>query len=398
MNTTSLDTRSKWTLAAAAAVVVVGGALWAVGRDAHAADPADAGKKAGDAPVGVKTAPVKVQDMPNFRAGIGSVTPTFTVTVKTRVDGQLDSVGFAEGQDVKKGQVIARLDPRTLQAQLLQAQATRAKDQATLANARVDLQRYTTLLAQDAATQQQFDTQKALVAQLDATVRTDDAAVNYAQVQLDFTTIRAPIGGRVGARLVDPGNIVHTTDTTGLVVINQIDPISVLFTLPDEAVQEINHAQAASRKPLVVQAFPRNGTALLGTGTLTLVNNTIDTTSGTVQLKASFPNAQHALWPGQFVNVRLVLGTYQNALTIPEAAVQRSQTGVYAYVLGADGQTVQNRAITLVQIQDGAAIVGSGVKAGERVVVDGQYKLKPGSHVVEVGQGASAPAAAGARK
>jgi len=181
-------------------------------------------------------------------------------------------------------------------------------------------------------------------------------------------------------------------------VINQIDPISVLFTLPDEAVQEINHAQAASRKPLVVQAFPRTGTELLGTGTLTLVNNTIDTTSGTVQLKASFPNAQHNLWPGQFVNVRLILGTYEKALTIPEAAVQRSQTGVYAYVLGADGQTVQNRAITLVQIQDGAAIVGSGVKAGERVVVDGQYKLKPGSHVVEVGQGASAPAAAGARK
>ena len=386
--------RTTWALAAIA-VAVLGVGLWSVERPAQAADDKDK-KKAVEPPVVIKTAPVKAQDMPIFRVGIGTVTPTFSVTVKARVDGELDSVGFTEGQDVKKGQVLARLDPRTLQAQLLQAQATRAKDQATLVNARVDLQRYTTLIAQDAATQQQLDTQKALVAQLDATVKNDDAQINYAQVQLSFTTIAAPISGRVGARLVDPGNIVHAADTTGLVVINQIDPISVLFTLPEDAVQDTNRALSTTKKPLIVRAFPRTGTELLGTGTLTLVNNQIDTSTGTVQMKASFPNPLHNLWPGQFVNMRLILGTYPKALTIPEAAVQRSQTGVYTYVVSADGQTVQSQPISLVQIEDGVAIVSSGLSAGQKVVTDGQYKLKPGSHVVEAGHGASAPAAGGA--
>jgi multidrug efflux system membrane fusion protein len=386
--------RTTWALAAIA-VAVLGVGLWSVERPAQAADDKDK-KKAVEPPVVIKTAPVKAQDMPIFRVGIGTVTPTFSVTVKARVDGELDSVGFTEGQDVKKGQVLARLDPRTLQAQLLQAQATRAKDQATLVNARVDLQRYTTLIAQDAATQQQLDTQKALVAQLDATVKNDDAQINYAQVQLSFTTIAAPISGRVGARLVDPGNIVHAADTTGLVVINQIDPISVLFTLPEDAVQDTNRALSTTKKPLIVRAFPRTGTELLGTGTLTLVNNQIDTSTGTVQMKASFPNPLHNLWPGQFVNMRLILGTYPKALTIPEAAVQRSQTGVYTYVVSADGQTVQSQPISLVQIEDGVAIVSSGLSAGQKVVTDGQYKLKPGSHVVEAGRGASAPVAGGA--
>jgi len=386
--------RTTWALAAIA-VAVLGVGLWSVERPAQAADDKDK-KKAVEPPVVIKTAPVKAQDMPIFRVGIGTVTPTFSVTVKARVDGELDSVGFTEGQDVKKGQVLARLDPRTLQAQLLQAQATRAKDQATLVNARVDLQRYTTLIAQDAATQQQLDTQKALVAQLDATVKNDDAQINYAQVQLSFTTIAAPISGRVGARLVDPGNIVHAADTTGLVVINQIDPISVLFTLPEDAVQDTNRALSTTKKPLIVRAFPRTGTELLGTGTLTLVNNQIDTPTGTVQMKASFPNPLHNLWPGQFVNMRLILGTYPKALTIPEAAVQRSQTGVYTYVVSADGQTVQSQPISLVQIEDGVAIVSSGLSAGQKVVTDGQYKLKPGSHVVEAGRGASAPVAGGA--
>jgi membrane fusion protein, multidrug efflux system len=393
MTTTFSRHSTTWALATIA-IAVLGFGLWSVERPAQAADDKD--KKAAEPPVMIKSVPVKAQDMPIFRTGIGTVSPTFSVTVKARVDGELDSVGFTEGQDVKKGQVIARLDPRTLQAQLLQAQATRAKDQATLANARVDLQRYTTLIAQDAATQQQLDTQKALVAQLDATVKNDDAQINFAQVQLGFTTIAAPISGRVGARLVDPGNIVHAADTTGLVVINQIDPISVLFTLPEDAVQDTNRALSTTKKPLVVKAFPRAGTELLGEGTLTLVNNQIDTVTGTVQMKASFPNPQHNLWPGQFVNMRLILGTYPKALTIPEAAVQRSQTEVYTYVVSADGQTVRSQPITLVQIEDGVAIVSKGLTAGERVVVDGQYKLKPGSHVVELGHAASAPAAGGA--
>jgi membrane fusion protein, multidrug efflux system len=390
MTTTFSRHRTTWALAAIG-VAVLGAGLWTVVRPAQAADDKDK-KKPADPPVVIKTAAVKVQDMPIFRTGIGTVLPMFSVTVKARVDGELDAVGFTEGQDVKKGQVVAKLDPRTLQAQLLQAQATRAKDAATLANARVDLQRYTTLLGQDAATQQQLDTQKALVAQLDATVKSDDAQINYAQVQLGFTTIVAPISGRVGARLVDPGNIVHAADTNGLVVINQIDPISVTFTLPDDAVQDTNRALANSKKPLLVYAFPRTGSELLGVGTLSLVNNQIDTTSGTVQMKASFPNPQHNLWPGQFVNMRLILGTYPKALTIPEAAVQRSQSGVYTYVVSADGQSVSSQQISLVQIEDGVAIVNSGLSAGQRVVVDGQYKLKPGSRVVDAAKAASAPA------
>ncbi len=390
--------RTTWALAGIAVAVLAFG-LWSVVHPAQAADDSK-GKRAPDAPVGVVTTLVKSQDVPIFRAGIGSVTPTFSVTVKARVDGQLDKVGFSEGQDVRKGQVLAQLDPRTLQAQLLQAQAARAKDQATLANARVDLQRYTTLIAQDAATQQQLDTQKALVNQLEAAVKADEAAVNYAQVQLGFTTIVAPISGRVGARLVDPGNIVHAADATGIVVINQIDPISVVFSLPEDAVQDTIHA-IDGRKPLQVQAFPRDGSALLGTGTLTLLNNQIDTATGTVQLKASFPNAQHNLWPGQFVNVRLLLGTRAQALTVPEAAVQRSQAGVYVYVVDEAGKTVRNQPVTVLQMQDGTAVIGSGLAANERVVVDGQYKLKPGSQVTEVARGAAASggrAASGAGK
>ena len=392
MNTTFSKNRTTWALVAVAAAVL-GFGLWSVERPANAAD--DKNKRAADAPVGVVTVLAKAQDMPIYRAGIGTVTPNFSVTVKARVDGQLDKVGFTEGQDVKKGQLLAQLDPRTLQAQLLQAQAARAKDDATLANARIDLKRYETLITQDAATQQQVDTQKALVNQLAASVKADDAAIKFAQVQLDFTTITAPISGRVGARLVDAGNIVHAADATGIVVINQIDPISVLFTLPDDAVQETIHA-LDGKKPLLIQAFARDGSSLLGAGYLTLLNNQIDTTTGSVQLKGTFPNPQHNLWPGQFVNVRLVLGTRAKALTIPEAAVQRSQSGVYIYVEDDATKTVRNQLISLVQIQDGTAVVGNGLAAGERVVVDGQYKLKPGSRVVEVARAASGAASGGA--
>jgi len=396
MTTTFSRHRTSWALAAIA-LAVLGLGLWSVVRSASAADAKN--RRPADGPVGVVTVLAKAQDVPIFRAGIGTVTPNASVTVKARVDGQLDKVGFTEGQDVRKGQLLAQLDPRTLQAQLLQAQAARAKDQATLANARIDLQRYATLIAQDAATQQQLDTQKALVGQLEAAAKADDAAVNAAQVQLGFTTITAPISGRVGARLVDPGNIVHAADTTGLVVINQIDPISVLFTLPDDAVQDTIHALDGN-KTLQVQAFARDGSKLLATGALTLLNNQIDTGTGTVQLKATFANPRHDLWPGQFVNVRLILGSRAKAVTVPEAAIQRSQTEVYVYVEDDANHTVRNRSVSLIQVQDGLAVIGAGLNAGERVVVDGQYKLKPGAQVTEVarpGAGkAASRAAAGA--
>jgi multidrug efflux system membrane fusion protein len=372
-------------------------ALAIFSRSAQADKPASPAAPA----VLVSTARVQSQTVPNYLSGVGSVTAAQTVTVKARIDGQLDKIGFTEGQDVKVGQLLAQLDARALQAQLAQAQAQKARDAALLGNARTDLQRYTTLVAQDAATTQQLETQRALVAQLEAAQLTDDAQINYAQVQLSFTKITAPISGRVGARLIDVGNIVHAADALGLVVINQIDPITVVFTLPEESVPAINQAVRSTPMPLVVQAFARDGKQPLATGQLVLLNNQIDPATGMVQLKAKFANATHALWPGQFVNVRLVLGQRSQALTVPSAAVQRSQDGTYVYVVK-DDNTVHSQPIKLVRQQDGIAIVDSGLKAADRVVVDGQYKLKQGSSITESQAGkpvvaASAPAAGAAK-
>lgn len=369
-------------------LAVVGAGFWYFMR------PAPAIRTAAPA-VRVTLATVLSQTVPIYQTGVGTVAAAQSVTVKARIDGQLDQVGFTEGQDVKAGQMLARIDPRSLQAQLAQAQALRAKDQAQLMNARTDLQRYTHLIGEDAATQQQVDTQTALVAQLAASVQTDEAQIKYAQVQLSFTTILAPISGRTGARLVDPGNIVHAADTNGLVVINQIDPIAVVFTLPGDAVQDINRVQQASRQPLVVQAYAREGQELLGTGQLVLVNNQIDTSSGTVQLKARFANPAHRLWPGQYLNMRLMLGSRAQALTVPAAVVQRSQSGTYAYVVQDDG-TARLQPIKVGMIQDGTAIINTGLTAGQQVVLDGQYKIKAGTKVTSTAPTAAPPASAAA--
>ncbi|GAB7549986.1 efflux RND transporter periplasmic adaptor subunit [Cupriavidus sp. 8B] len=385
------------------AVLVLAAVVWfAVGplkrmvAPRRAAPPAPA--------VSVTSAQVKREDVPIGLAGVGTVQAMATVTVKPRVDGQLDRVGFVEGQDVKAGQLLAQIDPRTFQAQLQQAMAQKSRDEAQLANARLDLQRYEGLIKENATTQQTLDTQRAQVAQLAAAVKTDEALVNVARVQLDYTTITAPLSGRVGARLVDPGNIVHAADANGLVVIRQIDPIDVVFTLPDGEFQRINRAMQASGTPLAVQASERATGQLLGQGKLVLLNNTIDTTSGTIQLKGRFPNPSHTLWPGQYVNARLVLGERDQALTIPAAAVQRGQTGTYVYVVQAD-HTVASRPIEVAETQDAKAIVTKGLAPDERVVVDGQYKLKPGTRVNETTAAttvavagaapASAPAAGG---
>ncbi|MFA7270326.1 MAG: efflux RND transporter periplasmic adaptor subunit [Sterolibacterium sp.] len=331
------------------------------------------------------------EDVPNFLIGVGTVQALATVTVRTRLDGQLERVDYVEGEDVKAGQVLARIDARPLRAQLEQVQAQRAKDQAQLANARLDLARYTQLTEEDATSQQTLDTQRALVAQLQAAVQADEAQIHYAQVQLGYATIAAPLAGRVGARLVDPGNIVRASDTNGLVVINQIDPIGVVFTLPGDAVQAINHARRSGRR-LAVLAYSRNGdgNAALARGELVLVNNQIDVASGTVQLKARFANPQHALWPGQYVNVRLKLGEHAQALTVPAPAVQRGQAGTYAYVVGPDGKA-QMRPIEVLQIQDDKAVVAQGLQAGETVVLDGHYKIKPGIAVVTKPGAAATP-------
>ena len=333
---------------------------------------------------------VKREDVPNFLTGVGTVQALASVTVKARIDGQLERVDYVEGQDVKAGQVLAQLDARPVRAQLEQVQAQKARDEAQLANARLDLDRYIQLMKEDATSRQTLDTQRALVAQLKAAVQTDEAQIHYAQVQLGYATIMSPLSGRTGARLVDPGNIVHAGDTNGLVVINQIDPISVVFTLPGDAVQAINRARQDGRQ-LPVLAYTGGGDEVLARGSLVLVNNQIDVASGTIQLKGRFANPQHVLWPGQYVNVRLQLGDHGQALTVPAPVVQRGQTGTYAYVIGADGKA-ELRPIEVLQIQDGKAVVARGLKAGETVVLDGQYKLKPGVPVT------AAPAAPGAAR
>lgn len=378
MTTSFVQKRSA--LMIAAAIAVLAGAGWTMSR--HAAIAAPSPQAVQGAPIAVTTTTVQQRDVPLYLTGVGTVTANATVTVKVRVDGQLDKIAFTEGQEVKKGQLLAQIDPRALQAQLEQVQAQKAKDQAQLLNAKLDLQRYTTLRTQDAATQQQLDTQKALVAQLEATVKTDQAQVDYATVQLSYTTIKAPISGRTGARLVDAGNIVHAADATGLVVINQIDPITVLFTLPEDAVPAINKVLLDRHKPLKVIAYKRDTNEALATGELILVNNQIDTTSGSVQLKGRFTNEKHKLWPGQYVNVNLQMDEHALALTVPAAAIQRGPDGTYVYVVNAD-TSVAITPVKLTRIQDGIAIIGDGVQDGQRVVIDGQYKLKPGSHVVE---------------
>jgi len=342
--------------------------------------PAKAGPGSGQAP-GSQAIPVtagvaKTDDVPLYRTGLGTVQAFNTVTVKVRVDGQLNTVAFTEGQDVKTDDVLAQIDPRPFQAALDQAKATQVKDEAQLGNARLDLTRFVDL--GEFATKQSVDTQRALVRQLEATVQADSAAVENAQVQLDYTTIKAPLSGRTGLRLVDPGNIVHATDPNGLVVITQLQPISVIFTLPQDELQEVIKQTAAGG--LKAFATARTNGQVLGEGVLALVDNQIDPNTGTVRLKATFPNDDYALWPGQFVNVRLQVRTLQQVVTVPSPAVQRGPDGMYVYVIKPDS-TVAMQAVTVADMMDGNAVVQDGLAAGTAIVVSGQYRLQQGSRV-----------------
>ena len=360
--------------------------------------PHKAPVKSAAPPVPVRTALVEPRTMPITRTGVGNVTPVMSVTVHTRVDGQLDSVAFKEGQDVKAGQVLARIDPRAYEAQLDQSLAQKAKDTSALANARADLARYEELIKEDATTRQTLDTQRTLVAQLQAAVQNDEAQIQLARVNLGYTTITAPIAGRAGARLVDPGNIVRAADPGGLLVINQIDPIAVQFTLPENAFQAVNAALGArggnAQAALKVQALERGTGAVLAEGKLALLNNQIDAATGTIALKAHFPNPQHKLWPGQSVDARVVLGQREQALTAPAAAVQRGQSGLYAYVIDENGKArIQPIQIDPGDTQGGLAVITQGLAAGERVVVDGHYKLTQGARIVEMPAAGGQPAA-----
>lgn len=344
----------------------------------------------------VTTAIAKSESVQQTVSGIGNALALATVTVRARVDGQLESINFEEGQDVKAGQILAHLDPRTYKAQLDQATAQKAKDAAQLANAQNDLKRYESLIKEDATTQQVLDTQTALVNQLRAAVQADDAQIGLATVQLGYTTIAAPISGRIGARLIDPGNIVHATDVTGLMVINQVDPIAVQFSLPESQLQAINQALSGSRKArLKVEAIDRSSNDVLGVGELVLVNNQIDAATGTIALKARIPNPKLRLWPGQSVNARLTLTTLNDVVTIPSSAVQRSQQGLFVYVVGA-ADKVHVTPVTVAQAAGNQSVISKGLKAGDRVVVDGLYRLVEGASIKEAPSAAKPTAASSA--
>ncbi len=317
------------------------------------------------------------KDIPVYLNGLGTIQAYNTVTVHSQVDGQLMQVLFHEGQDVRKGEVLAKIDPRTFQAQYDQAVANKAKDEATLANAELDLKRYESL--GDDISQQTVDTQRATVKQLAATVKADQAAIDNTHAELTYTTITSPIDGRTGIRQVDIGNLVHASDANGIVVITQLDPIYVLFSLPQQNIQAIND-QLNNQDKLTVVATAADGTTPVAEGELDFVDNQIDQTTGTVKLKAVFPNDKHELWPGGFINVRLLLNTVKDAIFVPTVSIQRGPSGTYVYVAKVD-DTVEMRPVQTSVSEGLDTVITNGLKEGERVVTDGMEKLQDGAHI-----------------
>jgi multidrug efflux system membrane fusion protein len=359
----------------------------------HAPHPAQSAQNAAAAPrnaaVPVTIAQVEKADFPVLLTGLGTVQGFNTVVVRTRVDGQIQKIAFKEGDLVKEGDLLAQIDPRPFQAAVDQARAKKQQDEANLANANLDLQRYTKL--GEFATRQQTDTQRSTVAQLTAQIAADDAALANAQTQLDYTSVKAPISGVAGLRQVDVGNIVNASTQTGIVTIAQIEPIAVIFTAPEEQLPDINEAQG--KQPLKVTALTTDGKKTLSEGALAVVNNQVDTSSGTIRLKAVFENKNHALWPGQSVATRLLVTTIKDATVVPDEAVQHGTEGLYAYAVNADNKA-ELRKLKVSQSLDGRTLVEQGLAPGERVIVGGQYKVQPGSVVTtQVANSGSAPAA-----
>ena len=373
MSNTQMN-KKKWGIGLVGLVLVIGGVGW---FRHHAATD----KKApvvGAPPVPVVAGRVVQKDVPIYLDGLGTVQAFNLVTIHVRVDGELKKVAFTEGQDVKAGDVLAQIDPDPFRAQLEQAEAKQVQDAAQLANARLDLQRDVEQIAAKIVSQQAYDTQKALVDQLVAQVKADQATIDSAKVQLNYTTVVSPLDGRTGVRLVDQGNIVHASDANGLVVVAQLKPIFVMFTLPEQMLPSIQKEQANG--DITVLVVDRDNHTALGTGKLTVIDNQIDVTTGTIRLKATFPNEDLRLWPGQFVNARLLLTTRKGGLVVPAAVVQRGPDGPYAFVIKED-QTVTVQPVKVAQIENGEALIDEGLQAGQAVVTDGQYRLQPGSKV-----------------
>ncbi|MBS7541238.1 efflux RND transporter periplasmic adaptor subunit [Ancylobacter lacus] len=358
------------------ALLLAGGAGYVLWNRADAAAPPAAG--AAKVPsVRVAVAPVARRDVPVVLDGLGTVQASQTINIHARVDGTLESVSFTEGQNVKAGDVLARLDPRLAQAALDQARAARTRDEAQLRSAEADLARFSELQQKDYASRQSVDQQQASVDQLKATLTADAAAIATAQTNLDYTVVTAPVNGRMGIRQLDAGNLVHTSDTTPIAVLTSLQPVSVIFSLPEKDLDDVQ--KAAARGSVAAVATRDDGT-VLGTGTLAVIDNQIDASTATLKLKATFPNENERLWPGAFVHVRLSVDTMKGALTVPNAAVQRGQDGLFAWVIGSD-DTASVRPIETAQVLDGFTVVTKGLEEGERVVVDGQYRLRAKARV-----------------
>jgi multidrug efflux system membrane fusion protein len=370
--------RKKTAIPAALLIVALaaGGLLYFT----HARSSEAAAAPAPTPTVSIVAGTVAQHDVPIYLSGVGTVIAYNTDIVRAQIQGQIISINFTEGQTVHAGDLLAQIDPRPYQAQIDQFTGNLERDQAQLVNAQANLTRYTTLGEKGWATPQLLETQKAQVGQLQAAIKSDQALIDAAKVQLSFTRLTSPIDGVVGIRQIDVGNIISPSSTNGLVVVTQVNPISLIFTLPETVLPQIQQQQQTTRKPLTVVAYNQDNTIRLDEGELGLVNNEILQTTGSIQLKANFANAAHRLWPGQLVNAQLLVDTRHNGLTVPSAVVQEGPNGPYAYVVNPDN-TVAIRPIKVTQIGGGQTLVDSGLKANEQVVVDGQYKLRPGTHV-----------------
>jgi len=333
---------------------------------------------AGPRAASVAVAKVQQQNVPVYLVGLGSVTAFYTANLKSRVDGQIMRVNFEEGQTVKQGDLLIVIDPRPFQVQLEQMQAQLFKDEATLRDAKLNLERFTTLIPSGSIAQQQVDTQKSLVDQLDGQVRTDQAQIDNAKLQLVYCNITAPFTGRVGLRQVDPGNIVHAADTNPMLILTQLQPIGVIFTLPEDQLPTVS--QHMKNSTLEVEAYSRDNQIKLATGKLMTIDNQIDQTTGTAKLKAVFDNKDNQLWPNQFVNANLLLETRKNSTVLPTAAILRGPQGAFVYAVKSDS-TVEARTVAISLTQGNTTVVASGLKPGDTVVTDGQDKLQTGSKI-----------------
>jgi multidrug efflux system membrane fusion protein len=386
---------TRWVLLGLLVVAIGGFVVWnrVHEKKAGAGGPGGAASANPDRTVPVGATAVVQKDMPIYLEGLGSVLALATVQVRPQVDGRLDAVLFKEGQFVKKGDVLAQVDPRPFMIQLHTAQAAVAKDSATLRDNKLNLDRYVTLRKQNLIAQQQQDDQQALVDQTAASVQSDQAMIESAKLNLDWARIVSPVDGITGVRNVDPGNIVHASDTTsnGIVIITQMDPIAVLFTLPEDDLSKVY--DTLQKGPIAVEAYSRDGNKLLSTGKLLLVDNQINQATASIRLKATFANPDRKLWPNEFVKTRLLLTTRKNALVVPAAVVQRGPSGTFAYVVNAQSR-VDMVPITVEVIQGDTAIISKGLTPGQQVVVDGQNQLKPGSKVLARAPELSSSAAA----